>query len=92
MKSEQRKAQRRPIRYRAWIEAGGSSLGECKLVDASDSGARLLVESSDVVPEQFSLRFSALGEGGRKSRVVWRSESEVGIAFDRPKPGRRGRK
>lgn len=93
MKSDSRKAKRKPVHYPAWIELGEQDLCECQLSDVSDGGARLLVPSADTVPDSFTLRLSSLGNSKRNCRVVWRSGTEVGIEvgieFDKAKPGTR---
>jgi hypothetical protein len=89
MKSDSRKAKRKPVHYPAWIEREGKDLGECQLSDVSDGGARLLVPSPDDIPETFTLRLSSRGTSKRNCRVVWRSDTEVGIEFDKTKPGAR---
>ncbi len=86
MKSDSRKAKRRPVHYPAWIEVEGSDLGECQLSDVSDSGARLQVPSPEKLPEVFTLRLSSMGNSRRKCRVIWRSETEVGLEFEKTKP------
>jgi hypothetical protein len=83
MKRDQRKTPRRTVHYPAWIRSDGSRFGECRLTDASDGGARLIVESPKEVPDQFSLRLSSRGRSERRCRVIWRSDTEVGIEFDR---------
>ena len=93
MQSDQRKSKRRPVRYPAWIERDGNTPDECQLSDVSSSGARILVKSTEEVPEDFSLLLSSVGRSRRKCQVVWRAGNEVGLKFDKaktvpPKPHR----
>ncbi|HVY00073.1 MAG TPA: PilZ domain-containing protein [Pseudorhodoplanes sp.] len=83
MKPDQRKTRRRTVHYPAWIRSDGPRLGECRLTDASDSGARLIVESPKDVPDRFRLRLSSRARSERQCRVIWRSDTEVGIEFDK---------
>jgi hypothetical protein len=87
MKAESRKAPRRSLRYPAWIELGQSGVRECQLSDVSRGGARLSVADPDNVPDEFVLRLSQGGATRRKSRIVWRSKTEIGIEFlKEPRP------
>lgn len=88
MKADNRKAKRRPVHYPAWIQGEGMTMRECHLSDASDSGARLMIASSEELPEVFTLRLSNLGKGARKCRVVWRTKTEAGIEFDKARPAK----
>ncbi len=90
MKSENRKAPRRALRYPAWIELGEDDVRECQLADVSPHGARLMVPAAHKLPDQFVLRLAQHGTSRRKSRVVWRSDTEVGVEFSKEsKPRRR---
>ncbi len=69
----------------------------CKVIDISDTGARLTIEENDtgetpVLPTEFVLSFTfdenALNETlsvVRKCRIVWEHGGKVGVQF----PGRR---
>lgn len=81
MKAESRKAPRRLLRYPAWIEERESAERECQIADVSKGGARLVVTSPDDVPQDFTLRLSQQAASRRKSRVVWRSDTEIGVEF-----------
>jgi hypothetical protein len=85
MKAENRKTPRRPLRYPAWIELDQTAR-ECQIQDVSRGGARLIVSEPDGVPDEFVLRLSQGGGSRRKSRVVWRSETEIGIEFLKEAP------
>lgn len=53
---------------------------ECAVVDISDGGACLLVESTATLPEEFDL--TAHRDGlTRRCRVAWRSAHKVGVSF-----------
>lgn len=62
----------------------GSPIGDCVVVDLSDTGARLFLSGSDELPEQFwltiqSRKFKALVE------LVHRQGETVGVKFIGPK-------
>lgn len=87
MRSDHRKKPRRPVHYPAWIEAGDAGLVKCMLSDASESGARLTLDAPGKVADAFTLRLSKDGVSSRECRVIWRSDSQVGVEyFAVPKP------
>jgi hypothetical protein len=70
------------------LETGdGSSSRPWSLIERSDGGARLLVDDPARVPDQFTLVQKGSVTTLWKCRVVWRSESHVGVKFE----GQRGR-
>jgi hypothetical protein len=83
MKAENRKAPRRALRYPAWVELDQSAVRECQLADVSRGGARLIIAAPDELPDEFVLRLSQDGSSRRKSRVVWRSPTEIGVEFQK---------
>lgn len=84
MLNDKRKARRRPLRYTAWLALKAGQLHGCALSDMSDSGARIEVEDSKIIPDRFVLLLSGNGKARRKCRVVWREERQVGVTFERP--------
>ncbi|MBI3705684.1 MAG: PilZ domain-containing protein [Rhizobiales bacterium] len=85
-----RKSKRRQIRYTAWLVLEGDHLHGCMLSDASDTGARLEVENSKIVPDTFMLLLAGNGSAQRTCRVVWRKPHQVGVKFER-RPAERKR-
>jgi hypothetical protein len=83
MAKDKRKAPRRPMRYSAWIALGGKHLHGCVLADVSDTGGRLDVEDTSVIPDAFTLRLASNGSATRKCKVVWRTARQLGVAFER---------
>ena len=84
MLGDKRKAHRRQLRYTAWISLGPKKLQGCVVADVSDFGARLDVENSKTVPNQFVLLLSASGKPKRKCRVAWRIAVQIGVEFEKP--------
>lgn len=84
MFSDKRKSARHPIRYSAWIALPNKKLQGCALADISDHGARLDVESTEKVPDNFILLLSNRGRPKRKCKVAWRNEHQLGVEFERP--------
>jgi hypothetical protein len=82
MPGEKRRSHRRPLKYPARIDVGdGSPLRDCVLSDVSESGARVIVNKPEDVPEQFILLVGTLGAAPRQCRVVWRDGTELGLEF-----------
>jgi hypothetical protein len=78
---DQRKAPRRPMRYSAWIATAPKKLHGCVLSDISETGARIDVEDSKIVPDRFPLFLSRKGSARRVCTVVWRKPKQVGVTF-----------
>ncbi len=86
MLKDKRKAPRREIRYTSWIVMDDAELQGCVLLDISDTGAKLDVQDASAIPDRFVLSLSNRGRARRKCQVVWRSEKQVGVEFDRKLP------
>jgi PilZ domain len=57
-----------------------SSVIDCVLRDLSPQGARLLVPSTNGIPDQFELRINRNGEC-LPSKVAWRLNDQLGVTF-----------
>jgi hypothetical protein len=75
---DQRSAARRRVLKAGTIEFSGGALS-CSVRDRSDIGAMLVVPSPIGIPDHFLLATN----GSRiPCRVIWRSEKQIGIAFE----------
>lgn len=83
MKADKRKSPRRPLRYSAWISLDDGKRANCLLSDVSDSGARLEIENSADIPEQFILLLAQRNAPKRHCTVVWRDNNQIGVKFER---------
>lgn len=84
MLRDKRKAPRKSIRHNGWIATTGEAVPVgCVVSDISESGARLDVGQPDTLPEKFILLLSRNAKARRQCYVVWRSRSQVGVAFRR---------
>ena len=80
--AEKRKTLRRPVRYPARIEPDdGSGSIPCELCDASREGAQLHIDNPNGVPDEFTLVLGYDGTARRRCKVIWRSDSEIGLEF-----------
>ena len=88
MRKNSRKAVRSPSGNKVWIRLdGGFSVRECRLLDQSSGGIRILVQAPYDVAGLFSLMMSREGAPGRRCRVKWRRGEEIGAEFAGSSPG-----
>jgi hypothetical protein len=80
-RNDKRNAIRRSVHYTAWIAIENKRPSGCVLSDISDIGARLDVESSDGLPDDFKLLLSRRGSPSRNCHVVWRTPNQLGVEF-----------
>jgi len=80
---EKRQARRQPLRYTAWIALTAEQRHGCVVSDVSESGARIDVQDSKVIPDHFVLMLSSNGAARRFCRVVWRKPTQMGVKFER---------
>ena len=83
MIKEKRLARRQPLRYTAWVAVTAEQRLGCVVSDISDTGARIDVQDSNVIPDQFVLLLSSNGAARRFCRVVWRKPTQMGVKFER---------
>jgi hypothetical protein len=81
MLKDQRKARRRHMRYTAWVGLKPGQLHGCVLSDISETGARIDVEDSKIIPNRFLLFLSKATTARRVCTVVWRKPKQVGVTF-----------
>ena len=82
MKANSRKFVRRSLGYRAKIVATDGSWGRnCRVIDVSDGGARLLTEQPIELPDEFILALSMRGAATRRCHVIWKQDCEIGVEF-----------
>ena len=82
MDGEKRKDHRKHLRYPAKIDIGdGQPPRPCLLSNVSASGARILLETSDELPDHFALLLAAEHGALRRCRVIWREGNQIGVSF-----------
>jgi hypothetical protein len=65
----------------------GTWARECLLMDASDSGAQIVVKDSGVLTEEFFLLLSSIGSPAfRRCKCVWVEGELIGVTFDKRRP------
>lgn len=80
MGKEHRQAIRRKIGCRALVAVNERApRAECVIVDISNSGARLVVDTTIDLPKEFLLMLSR--NVSRRCTLVWREDRKVGVRF-----------
>jgi hypothetical protein len=59
----------------------GWPIGECKTLDMSETGAKLLWMSDQEVPPEFFLSFSRDAKVRRRCQVKWHEAEKIGVRF-----------
>ena len=81
-RAELRKKPRRPFHYAAKILVDGTTPPQkCTIADVSQTGARIVLEADNELPDRFVLVFARDGTPRRRCRVVWRNGTTVGVEF-----------
>jgi hypothetical protein len=77
-----RQGPRKTINRPAWISVGdGLRLRNCRLIDISDSGAKLAIEDDDEIPDKFRLLLSRNGHSSYSCQVIWSGQGTIGVRF-----------
>lgn len=93
MSKDQRRTRRRPLRRPAWVALSPNDLRECVLFDVSDDGARIELDDTRDIPDQFILFLSRNGAARRNCKVAWRQGRQIGLCVRRaPTESRSNRK
>ena len=82
MVKNKRKSLRRKMCYTAWVAIEGGKMHGCVLSDISETGARIDIDQSKAIPDNFTLLLASNGSARRKCCVVWRKPMQIGVTFD----------
>lgn len=81
-RAELRKKPCRHFHYSAKIVTGAKEPPRSRTIsDISHSGARLVLESDDKLPDRFTLLLSSNGGTRCRCRLVWRTGQTIGVEF-----------
>ncbi len=70
------------VRRSGWlVSAVGQQLRECTVWDESKTGARLIVDAPETIPDTFHIYMTLNFSSRRRCRVVWRSSNQIGVEF-----------
>jgi hypothetical protein len=82
---DQRKTLREHVQFPAWIDVGdGEAPRACTVLDVSEDGARIMLQSPVRLPRTFDLLFNQEGTRRRPCRMVWRVDEQVGVNYAGP--------
>jgi len=82
MDGEKRRSHRQLLKYPAKIDTGdGTPPRHCVLTDISVTGARVIVQTPDQIPDRFTLVLAAEHGTRRRCTVVWREANQLGLEF-----------
>jgi len=80
--TEARSSQRALVRRCGWyVSSIGQQLRECSVWDESETGARLLVDAPETIPDIFHIYMTLDLGSRRRCRVVWRANTQIGVEF-----------
>jgi hypothetical protein len=65
----------------AWIVINSRADCECSVLDASSTGAKVVVRSGSGIPDRFELAFFQEVSRRRKCEVIWRRGKVLGVKF-----------
>lgn len=80
-----RRSSRRKLKIPVLVfHEGGERIAQAYTLDVSKGGAKLKLDRSIDLPEQFLISLSERGEVQRLCRLVWRTAGEIGVRFIQP--------
>ncbi len=83
-RTELRKKPRRQFHYAARIITDGKGPARaCTISDVSHTGARIMLDNDDELPDRFLLMLTRNGGAIRRCRVIWRTGATIGVEFAR---------
>jgi hypothetical protein len=70
------------VRRCGWfVGSVGEQLKECTVWDESITGARLVVDRPEIIPDTFHIYITLDFSSRRQCRVIWRSDNQIGGEF-----------
>jgi hypothetical protein len=79
-RKDKRRTKRRTIGAMAYIRLGGFATRPCTVLDLSNTGVRISIESATSIPARFTLLLSKSNQG-RTACVKWRRGNQIGAEF-----------
>jgi hypothetical protein len=65
----------------AWIVVSGRADRECTVLDIAQTGAKVVVQDSQGIPDRFELAFFQSLDKRQKCEVIWRRGKVLGVKF-----------
>jgi|HubBroStandDraft_2_1064218.scaffolds.fasta_scaffold1153573_1 hypothetical protein len=83
MRFDRRKRVRRLIDISAKLFTGvDAPIWDCIVMDMSDNGARIALDSLDDIPDRFMLMLGSRSGLAQPCCVVWRAGHQMGVRFE----------
>ena len=71
---------RRRREHTAWVTLkDGTTRVECRVVDVSETGAQIICDKPDALPDRFTLKLALTASTRRIYEIVWRRGRTLGI-------------
>jgi hypothetical protein len=80
VRKDKRQTKRRTIGATAYIRLGAFATRPCTVLDLSDTGVRISIESVTKIPARFTLLISKNTQS-RSACVKWRRGNQIGAEF-----------
>jgi hypothetical protein len=82
MSKDKRRKPRKMVNALGYIYTiDGWPIGECKTLDISETGAKLMWTCAEEVPSEFLLSLSKDGKVRRRCHVKWHEAQKIGVRF-----------
>jgi PilZ domain-containing protein len=65
----------------AWIVVSGRADRECTVLDISHTGAKVVAQESQGIPDRFELAFFQSLDKRQRCEVIWRRGKVLGVKF-----------
>ena len=72
---------RKSVWYPGWIAVPDEPLRQCFIEDASDGGAKLIVQDAEDIPRHFKLLLSPTAGTHRECEVRWSKIGAIGVRY-----------
>ena len=79
--AREKREKRQKLYQEAWLTLGGFARRECKVMDLSNGGARLEVDSRNIPEDNLGLSLTKDTRKFTKCRLAWRKGNVIGVEF-----------
>jgi hypothetical protein len=82
MSRDNGKKPRKSIKLAAFVYTiDGWPISDCRTLDISESGAKIVLSTPDDLPLEFLLSLSSDGKVRRRCQLKWRDGNKIGVQF-----------
>jgi len=76
-----RRALRKKGGSHAWVRLDGFAVRPCTVIDVSDTGVRIAIDTAQTMPKTFTFLTSRDSRSGRLAHIKWRRGTQIGCEF-----------